>query len=330
MSKVLKNTLIIGALICAVGLILALAGYLLGGNDYVAQADLNKMDASAMRSDNIYIQEKVKVDDIRGLNIDLEYIDLHLKPSDDDSCYLEYTLDRRWVSDKNADPLIWDVKDGVLSMKEAPTKSRIVLVPDIGSLLNGEAFEEEKNEVIVYMPEETVLSDSNIHLDGGDAFVSGLFMSHVEISLEYGDMIMKDTEINEGSLSFEDGDFIAEKSDINMVEIEIGYGDFIFTHGMLNGVQTEVSDGDSCFKDVFIEGNCEITGRYGDVEVKLNQDCLDTLDMQLDVGYGDIDIAREIDGSRATGDGTATFARALKNATASLKITLDDGDIVIK
>lgn len=330
MNKILKNTLIVGGLICAVGLILAIAGYLLGGNEYVAKADLNKMDGSAMREDHAAIQEKTKIEDVRGINIDLEYIDLKIKPSSDESFYLEYILDKRWISDQNAEPLIWDVTDGVLSMTEAPTRSSIVLLPDIGSLFNGVAFEEEKNEVTLYMPKGTVLSDSRLHMDGGDVQVSSLVLDRVEISMEYDDLAMEDIVINEGEIYLEDGDLSLRDSKLNTVQIDMEYGDFSFKRGTMNAVSAKLSDGDSYMSDVMIAGNCEIAGEYGDVTVKLAPECLQALAMQLESAYGDVNVDHAIDGAKSVGDETATFARSLSNASSFLKITLDDGDIVIK
>lgn len=330
MNKILKNTLIVGGLICAAGLILAIAGYLLGGNEYVAKADLNKMDGAAMREDRAAIQEKTKIEDVRRINIDLEYIDLKIKPSSDESCYLEYVLDKRWLSDQNAEPLIWDVTDGVLSMTEAPTKSSIVLLPDIGSLFNGAAFEEEKSEVTLYMPKGTVLSDSRLHMDGGDVQVSSLVLDRVEISMEYDDLAMEDIVINEGEIYLEDGELSLKDSELNTVQIDMEYGDFSFKRGTMNAVSVKLSDGDSHMSDVMIAGNCEIAGEYGDVTVKLAPECLQALAMQLETAYGDVDVDHAIDGAKSAGDETATFARSLSNASSFLKITLDDGDIVIK
>lgn len=330
MNKIFKNTLIVGGLICAVGLIFTIAGYLLGGNEYVAKADLNKMDGAAMREDRAAIQEKMKIEDIKGFDIDLECVDLKIKPSGDDSCYLGYVMDKRWLSDQDAEPLIWDVTDGVLSMTEAPTKSSIVLIPDIGSLFNGDALEEEKNEVTVYLPEGAALSDSKIHLDSGDAQVSGLVLDRAEIHMEYGDLAMENAVVSDGTIYLEDGDFSLKDSELDTAQIDMEYGDFSFKHGSMNAVSATLSDGDVSLKDIVIAGKCTIDGEYGDVTVKLAPECLQNLAMQLETNYGDVDVDRAIDGAKSAGDETATFTRGLPDAASFLKITLDDGDIVIE
>ena len=330
MNKIFKNTLIIGGLICAAGLIFAIAGYLLGGNEYVAKADLNKMDGAAMREDHVYVQEKTKIDDIKGLDIDLEYVDLQIKPSGDEACYLEYTMDKRWLSDQDAKPLAWDVTDGILSMTEAPTKNSIVLIPDIGSLFNGAAFEEEKNEVTLYLPDGIALPDSRIHVDASDVSIRGMVWNRAEIHMEYGDLAIEGTVINEGELYLEDGDFSLKDSELNTAQIDMEYGDFSFKRGRMNDVSAKLSDGDASLKDVVIAGSCEIEGEYGDVAVNLAPECLQGLAMELETEYGDVDVDRAIDGAKSAGDENAAFARSLPDAVTFLKITLDDGDIVVK
>ena len=105
MKKIVKRLLMAGVISCGVGVILYGAGNLLGGKEYVRAANLNRLSGTAMRNseDGISRMPKTQIDDVSKIDVDFEYIDFHVKASEDDHYYLEYTLegDEDGVGSKN-------------------------------------------------------------------------------------------------------------------------------------------------------------------------------------------------------------------------------------
>ncbi len=325
MGKKSKTLLISAACLCIAGFVFFGAGWILGGVQYLKDTDISRMDAKALRSDRLFTQEKTEIDAVKGFDIELEYTDLYIKPSDNDKFYIEYTLN----TSTNKDPIKRDIKDGMLTMTDEYKSEVIISLPDIGLLFGAEPVI-YKNEVILYVPEGTEFAGSRLTLDDGDLIAEGVTMNGVEIVMEYGNLDMSKAAVNAGKISIDDGN--CEFADVQMdgVQLFMEYGNLSYSEGDVSACAFDLDDGNVDFAYVRFDDDCSINDDYGNVTLKMTAENLINLDMDMAADFGEIYIPEGFAGnSSVNGDDTA-FVRKLDSAKGMLKVYADNGNITIE
>lgn len=191
MKKMVRGMLISGAVVCAIGVGMFCVGAAFGGSEYVAKADLNKLDANARLDGGIRL-EKTKIDGFDRIDAALNDANFSILPSEDQNYYLSYKIHR----EKTSEPVKYEVKDNTLKLTEKNIKQGVVVLDiDIGfiSWLLGEQeklFEED--EVILYVPENKILKGTKIVLRDGDLDAQSLMIQgNMEIESSYGDVSLQ-------------------------------------------------------------------------------------------------------------------------------------------
>ena len=111
MKRWVKAWLAAGIGCCVCGAVLLGIGAASGGSKYVKEADLNRLEGSAKRSDNEAVLEKTKLENFDSVDISMSDMNLQVVSSDDQSCYISYQ-----ASDQKKEPISYQVRDDKLAM----------------------------------------------------------------------------------------------------------------------------------------------------------------------------------------------------------------------
>lgn len=173
--------------------------------------------AGTVESREPYVQKKIKIDEFSSMNINLEYADLEVIPSDD--YYLEYRIEGG-----NRKP-VWSVKNGKLTFNEREMKG-------FGSFMvwGTTPFESDGNyKVKIYIPEDKALENVRISSDDGDVVLPDLTVKSLSTTCEYGDCIFDRVIGDTVKVTLDDGDLKVNSMDVRDFRVENEYGDVELT-----------------------------------------------------------------------------------------------------
>lgn len=170
MKRWVKAWLAAGIGCCVCGAVLLGIGAASGGSKYVKEADLNRLEGSAKRSDNEAVLEKTKLDDFDSVDISMSDMNLQVVSSDDQFCYIAYQ-----ASDQKKEPISYQVRDDKLTIQENSNDGKSYYHVDIGflsGLLGGNPLTTDENVVTLYVPEGQKWKMANIKSDMGNEVVN--------------------------------------------------------------------------------------------------------------------------------------------------------------
>lgn len=297
MKKIVKRLLTAGVIGCGAGVILYGAGSLLGGKEYVRAADLNRMSGTAMRDseDNVNRMPKTQIDDVGKIDVDFENIDFHIKASEDEHYYLEYTLEGDEVGVGRKNPFTYEVVGDTLQLREqgGVVSSRYVKIDieALSDIITGQETREYENEVTLYIPKDQMIKGA-IKMGDGDLSVADVDTDALKITSSYGEISLDGLAMKDSTVKSDDGD-------IEMTGMSF-------------------------------EGKNVINTEYGDVDVILKDGARDSLNISCETKYGDIEIAKDLKGNQNVSDDASSYEKMVDHSAGNLKINADDGDISIQ
>lgn len=309
MKTWLKTALISGVLCCAVGAVLAAAGMLTGGKQYVQAADINTLrgDARKADSDSLAVLDKQKISHVQALELALDNLDLKIVPSDDDCCYLSYRI----AANKGEAPLTYTVQNGTLHLKENDAVQPQVHI-DVDFLTDfltlGRLPEDDDTQTVILSVPKSQLKQLDIRSSYGDISMRGISAASGSIRCDNGDISLKNCQLSQLKLNNDYGDIDLERCTLDTADISLYNGEF-------DAQETAFS------------GENSITSSYGDISVSDTLANLQALTIQASTAYGEISVP---DGLRAqirqtTDDELTDYCHS--GTGGSLRVQADDGDI---
>lgn len=309
MKTWLKTALISGVLCCAVGAVLAAAGMLTGGKQYVQAADINTLrgDARKADSDSLAVLDKQKISGVQALDLALDNLDLKIVPSDDDCCYLSYRI----AATGGEAPLTYTVQNGTLHLKENDTVQPQVHI-DVDFLTDfltfGRLPEDDDTQTVILSVPKSQLKQLDIRSSYGDISMRGISAARGSIRCDNGDISLKNCQLSQFTLNNDYGDIDLERCTLDTAAVQLSNGGF-------DAQKTAFS------------GENSITSSYGDVSVSDTLANLQALTIQASTAYGEISVP---DGLRAqirqsTDDDLTAYCHS--GTGGSLRVQVDNGDI---
>lgn len=309
MKTWLKTALISGVLCCAVGAVLAAAGMLTGGKQYVQAADINTLrgDARKADSDSLAVLDKQKISNVQAVDIALDNLDLKIVPSDDDCCYLSYRI----AANKGEAPLTYTVQDGMLHLKENDAVQPQVHI-DVDFLTDfltlGRLPEDDDTQTVILSVPKSQLKQ-------------------LDICSSYGDISMRGISAASGSIRCDNGDISLKNCQLSQFTLNNDYGDIDLERCTLDTAAVQLSNGGFDAQETAFSGENSITSSYGDVSVSDTLANLQALTIQASTAYGEISVP---DGLRAqirqtTDDDLTDYCHS--GTGGSLRVQADNGDI---
>lgn len=312
-------------ILCVLGLLLSVVGFLGGGMDYIKNTDINSWDVSENANAPKYALDKTKLEKLSSLNVSMDNLDFVVKPSGDDNFYLSYKISGGY---KDA-PLSYNVSDGCLNISENARSSSIVYI-DVNFLINAftsDTITQKNDEVVLYVPEGTTLTDSTIDLEDGALVLSQLAFTNSTIEAGYGDVVGNDLTLSGSKLLTNDGDMVLSATNCQNTTIQSDYGSITLNGNHLSDSTVTTNEGDIDASSLRCEKIVNVSSDYGDIVLALSNP--ENLAITADSDYGDI-VPSFIQGTLTTGSDKAHFTNNLTNATGSLTVKTNDGDIVFK
>lgn len=309
MKTWLKTALISGVLCCAVGAVLAAAGMLTGGKQYVQAADINTLrgDARKADSDSLAVLDKQKISGVQALDLTLDNLDLKIVPSDDDCCYLSYRI----AATSGEAPLTYTVQNGTLHLKENDAVQPQVHI-DVDFLTDfltlGRLPEDDDTQTVILSVPKSQLKQLDIRSSYGDISMRGISAARGSIRCDNGDISLKNCQLSQFTLNNDYGDIDLERCTLDTAAVQLSNGEF-------DAQETAFS------------GENSITSSYGDISVSDTLANLQALTIQASTAYGEISVP---DGLRAqirqsTDDDLTDYCHS--GTGGSLRVQADNGDI---
>lgn len=309
MKTWLKTALISGVLCCAVGAVLAAAGMLTGGKQYVQAADINTLrgDARKADSDSLAVLDKQKISGVQAVDLALDNLDLKIVPSDDDGCYLSYRI----AANKGEAPLTYTVQNGTLHLKETDAVQPQVHI-DVDFLTDfltlGRLPEDDDTQTVILSVPKSQLKQ-------------------LDIRSSYGDISMRGISAARGSIRCDNGDISLNNCQLSQFTLNNDYGDIDLERCTLDTAAVQLSNGGFDAQETAFSGENSITSSYGDVSVSDTLANLQALTIQASTAYGEISVPDELRAQirQSTDDDLTDYCHS--GTGGSLRVQADNGDI---
>ena len=311
--KTKKKIWIISFLCVGAGVILLILGMILGGlpGFYIDDQGLHSYADAAKKP--AYVSGEKELAPFTSANIDLDYADLQIVPSD--TFKIEYCMEGRKKP-------VCTVDNGMLTLKEADYK-RVFSVDyfSFGSVFSDTDVPD--SYVKLYVPKGTAFDSIQILNDDGDVQLAQLTADTLRIEADYGDVSLNGFEGTEIHAALADGSLSIKNSKADQIEIADDYGDITLKDTECNTLDADLSDGDLTAGNLSCE-TADIENEYGDVSLRMAGVFKD-YSFDLTTEYGDIQIP-EYD--VISGDDEA---RCQANGSSGKKVQIycEDGDIEI-
>lgn len=293
-------------------------------------------------------QEKISIDKLKNIQIDLSGVDVHLIPSEEFA--VEYSLPTH-VQEP-------DLKGESLDFQLKNKKVMKIASFDFGFLMGNE----QPEYVNIYYPEETEFDRVELKVRDGEITTGDIKAQYVDIQNKYNDVETGNIEAE--TLVLELNDCSAEAGNITASEMQVKalYGDFFrcksaeaervslifeqcqgevqeikadtftgrFKYADFKAEKVSCAEGSMDFEDGDIEikradlGICDINSDYGDVELGLTD--WKSCGLDLSTKYGSVTIPGM--GELEKESGGAAY-RQRGSSGSDIVIVCDDGDIII-
>lgn len=270
MKRWVKAWLAAGVGCCVCGAVLLGIGAASGGSKYVKEADLNRMEGSAKRSDNEAVLEKTKLEDFDSVDISMSDMDLQVVSSDDQSCYISYQ-----ASDQKEEPISYQVRDGKLIIQENSNDGKSYYHVDIGflsGLFGGNLLTTDENVVTLYVPEGQKWKTANIKSDLGNVLLNDCKIKKGNVQMDSGDIFFKNCDFDDLKVNTDMGNlcFIGKETVMCAwnVQIDTDMGNINADDALSGKVVEEEEDGDISYTQKGKGGNLVIRTDSGDVSLK--------------------------------------------------------------
>lgn len=355
-----RKFFIVCAVLAGIGLLLTGAGAVMGGFVNGIQIDAHGIHvyAPALAGQSgergMYEQEEERLEAFDRIEIDVEYADIRIERSDSDAYQLSYCLS----GDSRVQQ---EVRDGKLTLKNGDYSSGGYGYINVAWFLigTGSALGNQKETVVVRLPEAAELSDVVLVTDSGDVTCEHLQAERLQIEAEYGDISLTDVQAKELETDLDSGKLRMEQVRGDSCKVTDEYGDAEFydlaltgemkvemesgdvklrnaqmqtlllsdCYGNVDGQQTALKDmqmsiesGDCIMKELSMD-TCQIDASYGDVNLELAGAVKD-YGYQLRTDYGTVSIAGETVGE--------AYVSLDKEQEKQIQISCESGNIKIR
>ncbi len=330
MNKIAKTALMTGAALCVAGAVLSVAGYFAGGKDFTYASDhFYVSGGNSSDKKDLAVMEKKQIDDFTKLDVDFSDLDLDIRTSDDNHYYMEYKLEKNGKKD----PLIWEDKDGKLTLKEYEGSAGSYYVRyDLGIFrTHVQQTETQKylNTVILYVPENAELSDGDIRLSDGDLTTEQLLCEKLTVKLSCGDMDLDKGKFKDFKATFGDGDFYAGDIQAEVLKLKNSSGDVTLKKTVLGGGEISLGDGELQIGDSSFNGDMDISNSDGDVFIEMKAGSVEKTNIHLETTDGDVDASGVSEGRSSEGDSYSVYENKVDTSAPALNVKCGDGDITL-
>lgn len=348
-----KNKIWMAALaFIAFGLVVMGIGFALGGRPGVTidQNGLHSSNYGRVLTKKPYTLEKTAIDSFSSADLNIEYGDLIIVPSD--GYYLEYNLPGISVEPS------YSVQNEAFTFQQRSNQGYHLF----DSTLFYGVYDSEKYYINLYVPKDQYFTMLHIYNSSGDIKLPDLKTASIKITDEFGNIDMEQFEGENLKIDMGSGTFKAGDMSVEQIEIKNSYGDvecqnltgkegkIRLNSGELSAESVKIDDIaiKNQYGDVRMQGlsgknseirlgsgllkvenlsitNLDVENTYGDVRVRLN-DAVDQYGFDLRTEYGQIKILGVVSSSS---DNEESQYIINKGKEKNIRIECESGDIEV-
>lgn len=322
-----------------IGLILTAVGFLLGGKEYVAYANLNDFSLKGKQTVQKIELIKEPLKDFQELDVRLDVANFTIEPSNDEYAYLSYLSTNRDI----ASTLRYQEKDGTLVLEKTRLQNFFIDISFFNNLFNPTGIgQSDQLGITLYLPEKMLDTDS-IHVEVGTATLSHLQAKQAKISVESGKLVLTDTTfatlkarnevgnttfkqntIDELTFQSESGNLILEENTLHAGTIHSEFGNMTLDNSQFNNTQFKTESGTIKGQHVTFIGENNLKSEYGDITLGLTKSTLQDTHFFLQTEHGKVSVRN------LTGKQTTTSFESNQKAQHIFNATIESGNITIE
>lgn len=262
MSKTIRRILVTSISCIVVGAVLFAAGTWMGGETgfYINRTGFHSSrELREASGKQLAVLEKTELDSFRSMDIETDYNDIEILPSEDGRYYLEYRL-----YTYGSEPQ-YHVSQDTLTFQCIQNPQTQMNVA--GFMVWNTNSSREQGVVRVYVPNDLPLqavsltnSDGNLQYNGPDADI-------FQITSSYGNVNLTGRKAGQITISASDGTIVCHSVECDRLQLENHYGDTDLGDITASELKIDVSDGAVTMKQMDT-GIVDIVNQYGSVDGK--------------------------------------------------------------
>lgn len=285
MNKVMRGTLAAAGICIVAGLGLSLAGFVMGGEPgfWIGRSGLyTNREVRTKNAGKLVELEKTEIDPFTSMDVRADYGSITVKPSGDDSCYLEYSL---YVRDK--DP-VYTVKNGILTFTCIPDANSSETWGSAGFFVVNTADVHESGSLTIYVPENTPMNTVKLYTSNSDVVYAGPDAGTLDLTSKYGSIRLNGVKAESAFLTASDGVIRCSDGTFTSLDIINKYGDTSLERINSDRLDIEASDSRITMMDL-VSKNISVVNNYG--SIKSSAVAADSLSVEQSDGTCDIKMA---------------------------------------
>lgn len=316
MTKKTKTVLVVSAALMSAGLLLTASGTMTGGHPGFFITEGQIFSASSETSD--YTYEKAELKPFSEIEFDIESESrIEILPSENDSCYLEYTLSGNYPA-----PTLSNESD-ILKL-EQKTNNYVI------SLFDFEIFNTDRDSsqvyIRLYIPEKTKLERIEIKNDNGDFSADSISCEDFSVHLYYGNISLSKCNFDRTEICTDSGDIESSDCSMGNLILKNDYGDTALEHTDLKTADFTIESGNLSL-ETFSPDSVTGINEYGDTVITVDGD-LSQISFDLYTEYGTIRVPSQASGV-LTSDTMEMSFRSKPENKKKIQFSAESGDITI-
>lgn len=319
MKLINKKIVLIAVIMFAAGIVLTILGSLLGGRPGFVitrsgiEAGYNQAKASSL--------EKTKLDSFENISLDVDYADVKIIPSDDNSCYLEYVLEGEYNT-----PL-YKISNNTLTVSNRGERFNFINFGFFNNFWSDGDFTVPDYYVKLYLPKDFPIKDLSLYSDTGNITLENVTAASADLSLNYGNLELESSTLNTLLVSMDTGEFKTKNSTAGDVTINVNYGELELQN--FSGKNVEMNlDTSQVYLDAAKLENLDYQNDYGELTLLLPDD-ISTYRFDVATEYGHIRLPQEVPVGFYSEDDTEQYKTEGKG-NKKINVRTDTGDITIE
>lgn len=262
MKKLTRVTLAAAGICIVTGLGLSLAGYLMGGEPgfWISRNGLyTNRQIREHNAEKLVELEKTEIDPVTSMDVRVSYGSITVKPSGDDSYYLEYGLYTR-----NREPE-YTVKNGVLTFTCVPDQDVSETWGSAGFFVIDNVYVHERGSVTIYVPESIPLETVKLYTSDSDVVYDGPEAKTLDITSKYGGITLEGAKAKNAYLTASDGTIRCLDGTFTSLDIINKYGETDLDRMDLERLDIDASDSRIALREITSK-NISVVNKYGSVK----------------------------------------------------------------
>ena len=191
MKSITRVLLILAAIFIVLGGILTAVGLFCGGSAYIGW-DKKRHRFVTVENHDYVVSDKIKLEEIKNIEMDLDTENVYLIPTDSDDYYIEYAF---YSYDKKLVP--YSVDDGTLKVKYSD---------NIFVFKFGFDFDDDRDSYVkIYYPKDAEFESISAYLDMGSLEISELNCKKLDADLDAGSFEAEKCYFEDASIDLDVG-----------------------------------------------------------------------------------------------------------------------------